>query len=634
LISLRKKIPIIETYFFVLAFKNKMRDKGKRKLVITTLLIYCGALLLQDFSAFFETKALEQNVPHINIVAILVDDKIYNSIQDDLERYSTQYIQQEIPDSKALVMPLNLDNIDSPQIYKMLENIYFDGLDGVNSTLLGTVLVGGIPLPVVNQEGYIFPSMYPYVDFVDQKFVRDPVEKYFLPNGNQNGQAEIWHGLVDYGTDITAYHQFFAKLKKYKTNPNSFIGEDIWYEDILANKQGFLEDNLQYYQNKVLFSEDIGYQRFTPLMLQLFQAGQANSMNDITDDLFDSFTELGGSGMSDIMTYTGSDGKVVSTSIKDTLGQSSEKSVSTKTVEKSVKTSFLLDYPSLYSVQNSVILRDNTLAGGRRIKEYTDSDGQKNLQAKADSSIDKINLKDTVNMGSDSLKGILISFNERLENAVDKKIKDEKYDMDIVLPISYETTQAEKVGGCKRVLGIKVCKNKTNKNLDSKYEVFYFGKSANLIQSAQELSIYRGSFRNLTGLNNVLYPLLPSSANNPVKSLQDKTNLQNKSIGASYDIFSTQVEANRGYNLANTQQEYERYEENKSYAKWDLTCAKWRPFSRWKMVCTKIESKPVLSDGKPMEKNDQGECSPYDLANGYAINSKENMRDASCELPG
>ncbi|MDR0607414.1 MAG: hypothetical protein LBG52_03490 [Candidatus Peribacteria bacterium] len=200
-----------------------MRVKGKKKLILTTLLIYCGALLLQDFSIFFQSKALEQKVSHSSIVAILVDDTIYKNIQDDLERYTTSYIQQEIPDSKALVMPLNLKNIDAPNIYKMLENIYFDGLEGENSTLLGVILVGNIPLPVVNQDGYVFPSIYPYVDFLEQKFVRNPIEGYFTPNGNINGQADIWHGLIDYGSDITAYHQFFAKVKKYITNPKAFI---------------------------------------------------------------------------------------------------------------------------------------------------------------------------------------------------------------------------------------------------------------------------------------------------------------------------------------------------------------------------------------------------------------------------
>jgi hypothetical protein len=55
-----------------------------------------------------------------------VDDKIYNQISDDLERYTKNYVQQQLFDTKALVMPLNLDNISAYDIYRMMENIYFD----------------------------------------------------------------------------------------------------------------------------------------------------------------------------------------------------------------------------------------------------------------------------------------------------------------------------------------------------------------------------------------------------------------------------------------------------------------------------------------------------------------------------
>ena len=227
--------------------------KGKKNLIVFTLVIYCFALLLQQFSSLFDTRAKETNTPQVNIVTILVDDKIYSSIQGDLQRYATQYIQQEIPSSKALVISLNLASIDAYQIYKMMENIYFDGLENTNSTLIGLVLVGDVPLPVINQEGYIFPSIYPYVDFIDQKYLRDPVDEYFVPGKNPNGQAEVRHGLINYGSDIEAYQKFFKKIKKYKDDPSEFIGEDIRYEDFIANKEGFMEETLPFYRNLMIF---------------------------------------------------------------------------------------------------------------------------------------------------------------------------------------------------------------------------------------------------------------------------------------------------------------------------------------------------------------------------------------------
>ncbi|MDR2416444.1 MAG: hypothetical protein LBD75_07825 [Candidatus Peribacteria bacterium] len=547
-----------EKSYILISPQHAMRNQRKKTFILSTLIVYLVSLFTQWFSVLFEVRAQNANIPHVNMVAVFVDDNIYDKLNTDIQWYATQYIQQEIPESKALVMPLNLNNIDALQIHQMLENIYFDGLEGVNSTLLGVILIGNIPLPVINQDGYIFPSIYPYVDFLEQKYVRDPNDQYFIPNGNEKGQAEIWHGLIDYDERIADYQNFFNKIKAYKENPQDFIGKDMWYEDFIANKNGFLEDNLQFYQNKILFSEDIGYQRFTPLMLKTFQGTQNEGAATITNDLANVMKELGGSLSNE------NGGTLDIASQIATMESSTDKGVSTKVVEKSIKDSFLLDYPKIYSTKNAVTLRDNVMAGGRWLTGYQDEDGAQ-LITRTDSSIDKINLKDIVNGGNESVQGALLSFNTALEKAVDKKIEEEKYDMDIVLPVSYATTQAEKVGGCKRVLGIKICKNKTNKYLESKYEVFYFGKSANLISSAQELSIYRGSYRNLSTLSGINYTTLQSGSN-PAKDTQDKTTLSNKSIGASYDIFSTQVEANRGYNLLNTQDEYNNYEKNKQYA--------------------------------------------------------------------
>jgi hypothetical protein len=280
-----------------------MRFKAKKILLWSTIAIYLGSSFLQYFSTFFQVRAAEKNIPRINLITVLVDDSIYSSIQSDIQRYTTSYIQQEIPNSKALVLPLNLKEIDAYHIYKMMENIYFDGLEGVNSDLLGLVLIGDIPLPVINQEGYIFPSIYPYVDFINQKYIWDNSDSYFISNDNNNGQAEIWHGIINYQNNIQDYKNFFQKLKNYKADPKNFIGDAFRYEDFIANKNGFLEDNLQYYQNKVLFSEDIGYQRYHPLMLELFQAEQTSAMADITADLSSSISDLGGEALPTTVEY-------------------------------------------------------------------------------------------------------------------------------------------------------------------------------------------------------------------------------------------------------------------------------------------------------------------------------------------
>jgi hypothetical protein len=37
---------------------------------------------------------------------------------------------------------------------------------------------------VVNQDGYIYPTVYPYVDFEEQKFIWNEKTGYFVYNDN------------------------------------------------------------------------------------------------------------------------------------------------------------------------------------------------------------------------------------------------------------------------------------------------------------------------------------------------------------------------------------------------------------------------------------------------------------------
>jgi hypothetical protein len=86
-------------------------------------------------------------------------------------------------------------------------------------------LVGDIPLPVIDDQGVIFDSVYPYTDFVDPQYVFYEDTQSFEPNPIQqsNPQPEIWHSLIPFGDDISAYQHFFAKLQSYHTDPTSFV---------------------------------------------------------------------------------------------------------------------------------------------------------------------------------------------------------------------------------------------------------------------------------------------------------------------------------------------------------------------------------------------------------------------------
>ena len=74
---------------------------------------------------------------------MLVDKDLYSNtnLKNSLERYTTQYIQQKISNSKAVVFPLDTTVVKSRDIAKLLENLYYDGIEEEPSTLEGVVLV-------------------------------------------------------------------------------------------------------------------------------------------------------------------------------------------------------------------------------------------------------------------------------------------------------------------------------------------------------------------------------------------------------------------------------------------------------------------------------------------------------------
>ena len=127
---------------------------------------------------------------------------------------------------------------------------------------------------------------------------------------------------------------------------------------------------------------------------------------------------------------------------------------------------------------------------------------------------------------------------------VDEKIENEKYSMDIVVPLSY-----------KKITGKRI--DFQCHSLVERWENYYFWKNASTISSAEEFSIFRWTFRNLDHFVN--YSTIISDSINPAKTSSDSTDLTKRWVWSSYDIFSTQVEANRWYNILNMESEYNTY---------------------------------------------------------------------------
>ena len=510
-----------------------MRLKSKKICLISTIIVYCASFLIQSNLLFFETWAREVNVPHVNIVAILVDNKIYWWISSWLEWYASEYVQTHLSDTKALVIPLDLEEINAYDIYRMLENVYFDWLKDVNSTLIWLIMFWNIPLPVVNQEWYIFPTVFPYVDFENQKYIYDPDSKYFIPNWNPKWQAEIWHWLIDYWEDIDAYADFFKKIKKYTASPDDFIWDSFWYEDFISQKKWFIDEKFPYYKNRIMFGEDLWYQRHSPLMKSIFRWTQNNDAIDLIDELEEYST----------VHYEWRD------VLEDLKTDWVDWLHTTKMVQQEIETSFIADYNDLFSKPNLSAMRENVFAWWRWNKVYENADWAKRLIADSDSSASKIQLKDELYLWNDDMEWMIQNLNDLLEEMVDRKVEEKHYSMDIVIPLSYQKTTWKRV------------RHRCYSFVD-KFENFYFWNNARFIDNAEDLSIYRWTYRNLLSLDDVTYESL-LEWNNPIKSKYEETNLRLKSVWWSYDIFSNQAEWNRWFTMVKVEDDLDIYDAEK-----------------------------------------------------------------------
>ena len=83
---------------------------------------------------------------------------------------------------------------------------------------------------------------------------------------------------------------------------------------------------------------------------------------------------------------------------------------------------------------------------------------------------------------------VLLDANTLLEKALYDKLNNENYDLHIPIPLVYEDYQCLP-GPIKRIRG--------------RYENFYFGKSAFDINSTQDISIYPGTWKNISSRQNL-----------------------------------------------------------------------------------------------------------------------------------
>lgn len=314
--------------------KNKIGEL-KRKFIASFFLLFLSLNILQpsivaaqNFSKlnFVAIPEPTTSVPleSIGVIAVLVEDELMNNgnAYEGLQNFqlsSGKVISTDFPGALAANnlaerierYALDIQRVRSlwkshiikvpsdasvPDIANTLEQIYLEGEAGLlnqangpigsvgfgqtpgqTSKLIGVVVVGDVPLPVVNKKGYKFASMLPYTDFADKAYIYNAEKDEYLPNSDSTGgQPEIWHGVItppvdgDDGNKLLAEyfdknHLFHCKsiacyepAQDFQNYSKKVLFADLFHEWESMNKDGF-GNYVRYLQNM----EEFAYARFS-----------------------------------------------------------------------------------------------------------------------------------------------------------------------------------------------------------------------------------------------------------------------------------------------------------------------------------------------------------------------------------
>ncbi|MBU0981466.1 S-layer homology domain-containing protein [Patescibacteria group bacterium] len=255
-----------------------------------------------------ELRDVQSAETRYGLVAILVSEDVYNNtnsysglksgisfarntLSSRINVYAED-VQSAFPWTKSMIITVEADD-STVDIQKMLERLYYEGDPNDNdfTKLAGIVVVGDVPLPVVNKNGYRFVSLLPYTDFEEPSYIVDSVTQDFVPNQKAtNLQADIWHGVIvppvsgEMGYELLA--TFFDKNHEYHLGSQgeeqySTFDKKVFLGDFVTENATLNQISFQSYSQFLKYWEELAYYRFSNDMVE-------EIFLDITDEVQES----------------------------------------------------------------------------------------------------------------------------------------------------------------------------------------------------------------------------------------------------------------------------------------------------------------------------------------------------------
>ena len=252
------------------------------KKTIAMLLVFV-LIFSQTFQFHFFGTAQAHSDQYRDIISIIVDNETHRALRSEIARYAED-IQRNLGSTRTVISVI--DGKTTPaNIAAQNEKLYYEGedSDGVKTRLVGTVLIGNVPIPMVNAEGKYFPSIFPYVDFENKNFLYNEKSGRYekvsaLRGGDQS--VEIWHGVINpsvgrdwnAGEDITKIKNFLDKTHDFYMQSGKFVAQTeaprVFYFDGFSETKSIELRRVFQYGLWIANAENLAYARFTKYVLK------------------------------------------------------------------------------------------------------------------------------------------------------------------------------------------------------------------------------------------------------------------------------------------------------------------------------------------------------------------------------
>lgn len=225
----------------------------------------------------FDIFKPESSVPRVartRLISVLVEDDLLEDteLKNKIERYAID-VQKKIQGKSVLIpIPYGASPLD---VYEGNAHLYFSGVESDGrSQLVGTVLIGNVPLPVVDKNGNLWPTIFPYTDFENPTYEWDLEQDRFVFRGGDH-EPEIWHGVIrsdkEEGTGLQGEElrevqrdelvAYFNRNHAVHEGTETFA-EKVFYADLPRQSEGLDAVLKEQYANFISHVEDIAYMRF------------------------------------------------------------------------------------------------------------------------------------------------------------------------------------------------------------------------------------------------------------------------------------------------------------------------------------------------------------------------------------